>query len=1033
MPGIGMYYMSYTLMNKKKIIAFACGMLYMLNPWTADRLVAGNTDMLIAYGLIPIVFTLVYQSVHNYEEKRRYDYKFLLAGIIGSIVAIQLQIFYILLSILLVYALFLFLVQFKKKNKYRNIQSLFKFTFKNRIVPLLLVMVIILVINAYWIIPLQFSPILSRSVSSHFPPIEQLFFLSSQGSVANALRMSILQQTVDDIMLLTPFYNLWIASSVLLALLLIASLFFTNLSSTKLFFVILLGIGLVLSMGTKAPAPLDSLYLFLYESFPLFYAFRDPSKWVVLVSLSYSFLLGGLLQRILTHHLPSFPVAEKNHLGIKNRIIDKAIKKPNLALALIFLLLTSIALPFFVDGSFGGNIQPINYPSEYPNFINWMSERNIQDRLALFPPDFEIKYDWLLRSMKECTVHTCFLHRLDEQLYTYPIVSTIALRSDFIYPDQANAMTWWLYHTLYNNNTKYASQLFGLLNTKYFVIRNDAHPGSYNGTYMSFADGRIRNYIDKQIGLDLVYQKGNISVYENKYTLPHIYNANNLTLAVGDRNILNSLTYLQYPFSKYPVVFADELTSDQLIELMPHVKHLILDISKYDDLYFDFIPNKYLISPNNYAKNTMNLRNWVSSDYAVSRPDFHGYFDSELGRFIYTEGKNSAINLPVELDSNTTYDIWIRIFKGKGSSALKIGIDDIYILELDYHTNLSDRGFRWLKVGTAQLDPGKHNITLTSDGFNAVSELAVVPEHMLDSVKKNVHGLLKDYGVQISYLLEGEKLTIPPDNKSVRFVKSQDREVKKIDFEASNGYALLPLNDSMDLTFNSVKAGYYDIVFRIFPSYYLTENDDLNIIVNQHRVPFDLNDSHSIIDNGKDRISRFDNGKDKISRFVSLNNIFLEEGKNTVELRMKNGLFLDLISILPTGDSIISSDPSANELANLETDKIKEFDKINPSKYIVNNTENLPITVFLETYDRGWHINTNYSSVPVWSYGNAFISKENTNNKMTTLDYNPEIYYTIGKIVSILSTLVVITCTIIALRRSFHPKTMEADRTMLKE
>ena len=1010
-PGIGMYYMSYTLMNKKKIIAFACGILYMLNPWTADRFVAGHTDMLIAYGLIPIVFTLVYQSVHNYEEKRRYDYKFLLAGIIGSIVAIQVQIFYILIGMLLLYALFLFFVQFKKKRKYRNIQSLFKFTFKNRIVPVLLVMVLLLVINAYWIIPLQFSPLLS--VSSHYPTIEDLFFLSSKGSVTNALRMSILGQTVDDIMHLNlgPFFNLWIASSVLLALLLIASFAFTKISSTRLFFAILLVLGLVFSMGTKAPAPLDSLYLFLYESFPFFYAFRDPSKWVVLVSLSYSFILGGLLQRILTHHLPSFPVVEKNHLGIKNRIIDKVIKKSNVALALIFCLVASIALPFFVDGSFGGNIQPINYPSEYPNFINWLSEQNIQDRLALFPPDFEIKYDWLLHSMRECNVPLCFLHRLDEQLYTYPIVSTIALRPSYIYPDAANSMTWWLYHTLYNNSTKYASQLFGLLNTKYFVIRDDAHPGSYNGTYMSFADTRIKNYMDKQIGLDLVYQRGNISVYENKYTLPHIYNANNLTLAVGDRNILNSLTYLHYPFSKYPVVFADELTSEQLIKLMPYVKHLILDISKYDDLYFDFIPNKYLISPNDYATNTANTSShWVSSDYAVHRTDYQGYFDSELGKFIYTEAKNSTINLPVELDSNSTYDVWIRIFKGKTSvplKPLKIGIDDKYMTEFDNHTNRFDQGFGWLKVGSAQLDPGKHNINLTSDGINAISKLALVPKYTLDSVKKNVHGLLKDYGVQISYLSEGEKLN-----------SIGDAHIEKVDFEASNGYVLSFRNGTAIINAYFPTDGTYTLNLRLS---HLNDRNDLMVLLNDRLTPVVEYNSSEVPSTDKD------------IRFMRLPNHHFKQGTNTVELRMKNGQFLDLISISPTGDSIISSDPSANESANLGTDNIKEFDKINPSKYIVHNTENLPITVFLETYDRGWHINTNYSSAPVWSYGNAFITKENTNNKVTTLNYNPEIYYTIGKIVSILSILLVIACTIIALRRSFHIKTRKADQTMLKK
>lgn len=760
--------------------------------------------------------------------------------------------------------------------------------------------------------------------------------------------------------------------------------------------------------GYKGACPLDSLYLFLYESFPLFYAFRDPSKWVVLVTFSYSFILAGLLQRILTHHSPSFPVAEKNHLAIKNRIFDKVIKKSNVALALIFFLLTSIALPFFVDGSFGGKIQTINYPSEYPNFINWLSERNIQDRLALFPPDFEIKYDWLLRSTRECRVPVCFPHTVDEQLYTYPIVSTIALRPSFIYPDTANSMTWWLYHTLYNNSTKYASQLFGLLDTKYFVIRNDAHPASYNGTYMPFADGKIRNYIDKQIGLDLVYQKGNISVYENKYALPHIYNANNLTLVVGDRNILNSLTYLHYPLMKYPVVFTDELTSEQVTELIPYVKHLILDISKYDDLYFNFIPNKYLISPNNYAPNTANASYWISSDYVVHRRDYQGHFDSELGKFIFTEGKNSTINLPVELDSNTAYDIWIRIFKDKESDVLKIGIDDKYMTEFDYHISRFDRGFGWLKVGSVQLDPGKHNINLTSDGFNAVSELALVPEHMLDSVKKKVHGLIKDYGVQIIYLSEGEKLN-----------PIGDAHIEKVDFEASNGYVLSFRNGTAKINAYFPSDGNYNLNLRLSN---LKDRNDLKVLLNDQLTPVVEYNSSEVPSTDKD------------FRFIRLTNVYplhFKEGTNTLELRMKNGTLLDQLSLLPSEYNFDIEHDSRFALVSDDQDMNKkdQFKKVNPVEYNLKHG-NLPITVFLETYNSGWQMNNEYS-VPIFSYANAFIHPPS--NNAYTIKYTPEIYYTIGKIVSILSTLVVIACTIIALIRSFHLKIMKADRTMLKE
>ena len=58
---------------------------------------------------------------------------------------------------------------------------------------------------------------------------------------------------------------------------------------TVLFFVFLGLVGIFLAKGTNAP--LGLLYVFLYESVPGFFMFRDPTKFYVLIALSYAVLI----------------------------------------------------------------------------------------------------------------------------------------------------------------------------------------------------------------------------------------------------------------------------------------------------------------------------------------------------------------------------------------------------------------------------------------------------------------------------------------------------------------------------------------------------------------------------------------------------------------------------------------------------------------------------------------------------------------------------------------------------------------------
>jgi hypothetical protein len=1030
LPGMGMYFLSYS-QNKKKLGSFLAGFFFMINPWTVDRLISGHIDMLIGYGIIPIVFTLVYLSTRD----RMISKMSLLAGLVGSVASIQLHMFYLLIIILIIYGLFSFFAELRKKDINLSQLQLFKFSFRYKFAPSLIAVTIMLVANSYWIIPLTLSPI---QLSSHFPPEEATFVLSREGSIANGYMMSTywmryLDHTAHQILNPT-FYNFWFVLSILLLFITIASIFFYK-SPLAIFFAFLLAIGIFLSKGTSPP--FGAVYLFLYNHFPLFFAFRDPSKWVVLTAFSYSYLLGNLVNHLTPKMLSMNLIERKNYILLLVPTLRKNLFSKNFLIVLVsFLLVGNFVFPFFIDGSYGGNVRLVNFPKEYTDLSNWLLTQKQDNRIALFPPDFQIRYDWAP-------------YGITDPIYTYPSKPMVALK-DFEYATKDNLMAWWLYHTLYNNNTKYAGKLFGLMGVKDLIIRQDAHPDSYKGGLMDFSNKTVNNYIDKQVGLGLVYKKGNISIYQNQYVLPHIYGVNNLTLAIGNRNILNSLAYMNYSFPKYPIVFINDLMEDQLTKLLPFFRYIIIDVNEYNDLFFFFANEDNSNTVKNlddYVANKQDSSsNWISSDFTPAI--YPHIFDSQLEKFAFTSGK-ANLTLPIELHSNGKYVVWTKIFKDKDVAKLVLKIDNYYVFITGANNNYdksSNSGFKWVKLGTINSNRGRHLVELQSQGINAVSRIAFIPQQNVETISSKTNSFLKQNSGKVIYLSEGENL-----------IFSNNSNIKKVDFRASNGYALESINGKAFLTLNIPTNGDY-----IFGALLNKESNKatVNLLINDKYLAspdhnLDYNLSRNTNDNNKNNNHNF--------VYFQSNKVHLNQGINNLTVDMRQGILLDQLIVFPSklladngfqlnsgpwnmeqqqhfsktsgGNKFVvkntneaaknqkqlipsNKNNASNIVSNLSSFDRLNFKEENPVKYDISDVA-FPIIIFLESKNSGWRMIAGETkgqdySFPVWSYANMFIADKRDNS---VIEYTPEIYYNIGVTISISCVLLVVATILISTRK----------------
>ncbi|MEM2922348.1 MAG: hypothetical protein QXF26_08555, partial [Candidatus Bathyarchaeia archaeon] len=290
-----------------------------------------------------------------------------------------------------------------------------------------------------------------------------------------------------------------------------------------------LALGLFSAMLTfLAVEPLTLMYRWLFNNVPGFSMFREVNKFLLLSVLSVAFFL-GLVAEGLRHCLAKFSSVVRN------------------ALPLLLVSLIVLAPSWqFLTGDIGGKVGTVKIPEEYRELEDWLSSEEGDFRIAFFPPAvWATTYSWASR---------WFL----DPLVALQVKPTVESKSEFDLTPSAS-FTHWVYTALYFNRTSEWGRLLGILGVKYVILRLDADMPSYRGDLMGFSLERTLAAWRNQDGLIFEKRFGDsVLVYRNSHQIPHIYQAKDFSLILGDRRTIISLNHLGFDFYRNPAVFLDD-------------------------------------------------------------------------------------------------------------------------------------------------------------------------------------------------------------------------------------------------------------------------------------------------------------------------------------------------------------------------------------------------------------------------------------------------------------------------------------------
>lgn len=287
--------MFYRKVFKDSAFAVLAPFLFVFN--TYILMVVGGGQLLIAfaYGLAPIVI-IWFIEMMNRKADALSLHNTLIAGLLFSVqVLLDLRIGYVTFLAVILYGIVS--ANYAQLVQTKNILG----TIKKACFVFLIPLGITVLLHAFWILPTAFS---------HENVLQQ----KGNGYVANDAATYYSFATFENTVgLLHPNWpdNIFGQTSfmkpefLLLPVLAFGSLFFIGNkrvgkqrreSLYVLFFALLGIVGSFLAKGTNEP--FGSLYLFLFNKAPGFVLFRDPTKWYLLIALSYSMLIPYTFSRL---------------------------------------------------------------------------------------------------------------------------------------------------------------------------------------------------------------------------------------------------------------------------------------------------------------------------------------------------------------------------------------------------------------------------------------------------------------------------------------------------------------------------------------------------------------------------------------------------------------------------------------------------------------------------------------------------------------------------------------------------------------
>ncbi len=323
------YLFNYLFKDKIKYSLLA-GFIYVFNTYFLMILTGGQVGVALSYSLVPLVLLTFIRITKNPTLKNA-----LLSGLIlGLQILFDPRIVYVTLIAVSLYLLF-------------NLAELK--IIKNKLL-LLVPFVVAVLLNSFWILPLVITR--SSGLPAGFDSVSSFKFFSF-ADFSHAL--SLLHPNWPE----NIFGKVYFLNPQFLVLPIIAflSLLFYK-TRIILFFCLLALTGAFLAKG--ANPPFGELNQWLFQNFPGMVMFRDPTKFYILVALSYSMLIPYSIFQI-TFFVKS-KIIHSASSGQNSKLQFKIQKYlPNTLLLIVFFYLLFLTRPIWIDNTFKPKEVPLEY------------------------------------------------------------------------------------------------------------------------------------------------------------------------------------------------------------------------------------------------------------------------------------------------------------------------------------------------------------------------------------------------------------------------------------------------------------------------------------------------------------------------------------------------------------------------------------------------------------------------------------------------------------------------------------------------
>jgi len=372
--GIVSSYKLTTYICSNSRISFLSPLIYMGNTYFLLLFGGGQMGIALAYSVSPFVLLKFIQYIDDYIQVGGSHDRVWKKCIQNGLLLALLICFDLRLSCLVVGMVILYLL-FRRRDI-----SMFSVALHTFGIPFLMV----LLIHMFWILPTVMVREGLSAVGSEFTHIGMLRFLSV-ADFSHAI--SLLHPNWPE-NLFGKVYFMQL-EFLILPIVAFSSLLWIEKKSKNyelrtmnyeliLFFTLLALIGAFLAKGSQEP--FGGIYIWLFEHFPGFMMFRDPTKFYILTALSYAVLIPYSLKCVRCQIL-----------GVKN--LDKKVKRMvSTSVIVLFLGFWCFTIrPLFL-GQLTGNFRPIQLTNEFIRLKDLLLEDSSPSRTLWLPKPDKFMY-----------------------------------------------------------------------------------------------------------------------------------------------------------------------------------------------------------------------------------------------------------------------------------------------------------------------------------------------------------------------------------------------------------------------------------------------------------------------------------------------------------------------------------------------------------------------------------------------------------------------------------------------------------------